>query len=71
MANDQQTPITRDEIHQGFVDVVGEIQGQTEAAKPKILTAAVGLGVIVVLLAYLAGKRVGTTRSTVVEIRRI
>ena len=71
MADETQTPITRDDIHQGFSDIVGEIQGQAEEAKPKILTAAIGLGVIVIVLAYLAGRRVGTTKSTVVEIRRI
>lgn len=64
-------PITRDDIQQGFTDIVGEIQGQVDDAKPKLITVALGLGVVLVVLAYLAGRRVGTTKSTVVEIRRI
>lgn len=67
----EQTPITRDDIQQGFSDIVGEIQGQVDDARPKLMTAAVGAGIVLVLLAYLVGKRVGTTKSTVVEIRRI
>ena len=35
------------------------------------MSAAIGIGVILLVLAYLSGKRVGTTKSTVVEIRRI
>ena len=71
MSDETQTPITRDDIEQGFSDIVGEIQGQVDEAKPKILTAAIGAGVLLMILAYVASKRVGTTKSTVVEIRRI
>ena len=71
MAESPDTPITRDDIEQGFSDIVGEIQGQVDDAKPKLLSAAIGLGILVMILAYLAGRRVGTTKSTVVEIRRI
>ena len=71
MSNETPTPITRDDIEQGFSEIVGEIQGQVDDAKPKVLTGAIGIGILFPIVAYLAGKRVGTTKSTVVEIRRI
>ena len=71
MSNETPTPSTRDDIEQGFSEIVGEIQGQVDDAKPKVLTGAIGIGILFLIVAYLAGKRVGTTKSTVVEIRRI
>ena len=63
--------ITRDDIEKGLRDVTGEVRGQAQAAAPKILPVAVGAGLFLLFIAYLLGKRVGTTKSTVVEIRRI
>ncbi len=71
MSDETPPLITRDDIEQGFSEIVGEIQGQVDDAKPKVLTGAIGIGILFVVVAYLAGKRVGTTKSTVVEIRRI
>ncbi len=71
MSDETPPLITRDDIEQGFSEIVGEIQGQVDDAKPKLLTGAIGIGILLVVVAYLAGKRVGTTKSTVVEIRRI
>ncbi|MDW3218388.1 MAG: hypothetical protein R8F63_07215 [Acidimicrobiales bacterium] len=67
----QTTPITRDEIHESVRSVVGEVQDQAEATARKLLPVAIGGAVIVLYLAYRIGRRVGTTKSTVVEIRRI
>jgi len=71
MLDETDAPITRDDIEQGFSQLVDELHGQVDDAKPKILTAVVGIGVLLLILAYLAGRRAGTTKSTVVEIRRI
>ncbi|MEM9465323.1 MAG: hypothetical protein AAGA90_08105 [Actinomycetota bacterium] len=68
---DDTTRITRDDIEQGFRDVSGEITGQAQSAAPKLIPAAVGVSLLLLFIAYLLGKRVGTTKSTVVEIRRI
>ncbi len=69
--NDETPRITRDDIEQGIRDVSGEITGQAQAAAPKIIPVAVGASLLLLFIAYLIGKRVGTTKSTVVEIRRI
>ena len=68
---DETPRITRDDIEAGIRDVTGEIRGQVDDAKPKLIPAAVGVSLVLLFLAYLIGKRVGTTKSTVVEIRRI
>ena len=68
---DDTPKITRDDIEQGIRDVSGEIAGQADAAKPKIIPVAVGISLLVLFIAYRLGRRVGTTKSTVVEIRRI
>ena len=39
--------------------------------KPKLISAGVVVAIMVLVIAYLLGKRVGRTKSTVVEIRRI
>ncbi len=69
--NDETPRITRDDIEQGIRDVSGEITGQAQAAAPRIIPVAVGASLLLLFIAYLIGKRVGTTKSTVVEIRRI
>ena len=68
---DETTRITRDDIEQGFRDVSGEITGQAQASASKLVPVAVGASLLLLVIAYLLGKRVGTTKSTVVEIRRI
>lgn len=68
---DETPKITRADIEAGFRDLSDEIQGQVDDAKPKIIPAAIGGGLLLLFLAYVIGKRVGTTKSTVVEIRRI
>jgi len=63
--------ITREDIEQGFRDIQGEISEQAEGAKPRLISAGIGLALLLLVVAYLLGRRVGKTKSTVVEIRRI
>ncbi|MEZ5244275.1 MAG: hypothetical protein R2707_04195 [Acidimicrobiales bacterium] len=65
------TRITRDDIEAGLRSVVGEAEQKAEATAKKMLPVAVGGVLLVLFVAYRIGKRVGTTKSTVVEIRRI
>lgn len=64
-------PITRDQLADSIRSVRGDVTEEVEAGAKKLIPAAVAGGVLMLLLAYLIGKRVGTTKSTVVEIRRI
>lgn len=63
--------ITRDDIEAKLREVAGDVDSEVEAAKPKILGAAVAAGLITLLVVYLLGRRSGRNRSAVVEIRRL
>ncbi len=71
MADDEKTTIKREDIEAGLRSVVGEAEERAQATARRMLPVAVGGGLVLLLLAYLIGKRVGNTKSTVVEIRRI
>jgi hypothetical protein len=62
--------ITRDDLEAKLRQVAGGLDDTVEGARPKLLTGAVAAGIVVVLLAYLLGRRGGRKRSAVVEIRR-
>jgi hypothetical protein len=63
--------ITRDDLTAAFREVVGEGEATTRSVLPQA-AVAVGIGALVVIIfAYLAGRRSGKTRSAVVEIRRL
>jgi hypothetical protein len=64
-------PITRDDVEAAFQRVVGEGEKAAEAAVPTAVVAAGAAALCAIALAYLAGKRRGRQRSSVVEIRRL
>ena len=63
--------ISRDDIEAGLRNVVGEGQQKAEATAKKLVPVAVGGALLVLFVVYRLGRRVGNTKSTVVEIRRI
>jgi hypothetical protein len=71
MTEPQTDKITRDDLEASFRSLKGDIDDRADEAKSKVVPAVVVGGILFTLLVYLIGKRVGTKRSTVVEIRRI
>jgi hypothetical protein len=63
--------ITRGDIESKLREMQGEVQETAEAAKVPIMAIAAGVVAVVVVAAFLLGKRRGRRRSTVVEIRRV
>ncbi len=63
--------ITRADIEGKLRDMRGEVQETAEAAKAPIMAIAAGVAAVVVIGAFLLGKRRGRRKSTVVEIRRV
>ncbi len=63
--------ITRDDLDSTLRSVVGEVEEQALTGARRFLPAVIGAGVLMLVAAYFLGRRVGATRSTVVEIRRI
>lgn len=65
------TRISRDDIESKFRDLKGGVDQRTKSAKEAVVPYAMVGAIVLLLLAFLIGKRVGKKKSTVVEIRRI
>lgn len=63
--------ITRADIEAKLHEMRGEVDKTAEAAKVPLMAIAGGVGAVVIVLAFLFGKRRGRRKSTVVEIRRV
>lgn len=62
--------ITRADIEAKVSQIEQALQGDVDKAKTPVLFTGVMMSVLVVLVAYFFGKRAGTKRSAVVEVRR-
>lgn len=63
--------ITPEDLRSKLGEIRGEVDDATGTARPIALIAGVGLGAALLVGVYLLGRRKGTKRSTVVEIRRV
>lgn len=64
-------PITRDDIEGKFRELFEGARGEAASAKNTIISVGLVIGVILLLVAFLLGRRGGKKRSTIVEIRRV
>jgi hypothetical protein len=62
--------ITPEDIRRKVEEVAGGVESAAQAKVPMLRYAAIGGGVVVLLLAFWVGRRSGRRRSTIVEIRR-
>ncbi len=63
--------ITRDDIEAKFRELTGEVSEEVESTRSQAITVGLALGVAVVAVVFLIGRRNGRRRSAVVEVRRI
>jgi hypothetical protein len=63
--------ITREDLQAAYSQVLGEGEATVRAAAPRGIAVVSAVGLVVVTLAFLAGRRRGRSRSAVVEIRRL
>jgi hypothetical protein len=63
--------ISRDDLEAKLREMSGGVEETVEAARPKLISTAVGAAVLALLVAYLLGRRRGRARSAVVEIRKV
>jgi hypothetical protein len=63
--------ISRDDIEAKLRDMTGGLEETVEAARPQLISSAAAGVLLVVLLAYLLGRRRGRKRSAIVEIRKV
>lgn len=68
---DVDRPITRDDIHAKLKELSGPVDQSVQKVKNVGIAAAVAIGAVLVIGAYVLGRRKGRNRSTFVEIRRI
>ena len=67
----EQAPISKDDLEAKFREIKDEVDAVTSQAKSKAIPAAAVGGILLLLVMYLLGRRIGAKRSAVVEIRRI
>lgn len=63
-------PISRDDIKSKLSEIQGEAQDQVEGARNQLLAAGVLVGLLLVIAAFLLGRRGGKRASAVIEVRR-
>jgi len=67
----EQAPISKDDLESKFRQIKTEVDTVTTGAVDKAVPIAAAGGILLVLLFFLVGKRVGKKKSAVVQIRRI
>ena len=67
----EDAPISKDDIEAKFREIKDEVDSVASSAKSKAIPAGVIGAIILVLLFFLLGRRVGSKRSATVEIRRL
>jgi len=63
--------ITRDDLRAVYSQVVGEGEATARAEAPRALAVMGAIGLTLLTLAFMAGRRRGRSKSAVVEIRRL
>ena len=63
--------VTRSDIEAKLAEIRGAADSQVGAAQESSRPVLVAVGAVVVAFAFLAGRRRGRKRSTIVEVRRL
>lgn len=63
--------ITRDDLEQKFRGLQDGVKGSVEDRKSAIVTIGAAAAVVILLLAYVLGRKSGKRKTTLVEIRRV
>lgn len=68
----EQAPISREDIESKFRQIKDEVVDPVaDNAKNKYVPIVSGLGILFALIFFLLGRRAGSKRSAVVEVRRL
>jgi len=65
------TKITPDDLRDKLQAFQGDVQGKVDDQKTSIATVAGGVGMALMIIMFLMGKRSGKKKSAIVEIRRV
>lgn len=67
MHNEKVTP---EDIRSKLTEIQGEATEQVEAAKNQLIAVGVLVGILMLMIAFLLGRRGGKRASAVIEVRR-
>ena len=70
MAQAQQR-ITRDDLEARFRETQNNLTGKLEDKKQTLISVGIVVGIILLLLFFVIGKRAGKKKTTFVDIRRV
>ncbi len=70
MAQTQQR-ITREDLEAKFRETQSNLQGKLEDKKQTMVSIGVVVGIVLLLLFFMVGKRSGKKKTTFVDIRRV
>jgi hypothetical protein len=62
--------ITRDDIKSKLSEIQGDATETVENARTRLIGVAVAAGAIVVIAAFVIGRRGGRRKSTIIELKR-
>ncbi|WP_040494689.1 hypothetical protein [Ilumatobacter nonamiensis] len=65
------TKITPEDLREKLQAFQGDVQGKVDDQKMSIATVAGGVGMVLLIVMFLLGKRAGKKKSAIVEIRRV
>ncbi len=71
MAQGTQQRITRDDLEAKFRQTQDSLTGKFEDKKQTLISVGVGVGLVLLLLFFVLGKRAGKKKTTFVDIRRV
>jgi len=65
------TKITPEDLRDKLQSFQGDVQGKVDDQKTTLATVAGGVGLALMIIMFLVGKRSGKKKSAIVEIRRV
>ena len=66
-----QSKITRDHLEELFAAFQGKVENKVHDRRQTIMAVAGGVGLVLLILFFLLGRRSGKKKTTIVEIRRV
>ncbi|MCE7883201.1 MAG: hypothetical protein DYH08_04940 [Actinobacteria bacterium ATB1] len=67
----QTTQVDRAAIEAKVAEIEEALRGDVERTKPPLIATGIVVSLLVLAVAYFFGRRVGTKRSAIVEVKRI
>jgi hypothetical protein len=63
--------ITRDQIEAKFRELTGDAAVEAEETKSQAITVGLAVGVALIAVVFIIGRRSGRRKSAIVEVRRV